>query len=423
VSRDRQLVAGLDLGSTKTCAVIADVVGDLPRMPLAKVLGVGLARNSGVRHGMVRDIDETSRSIAAAMRDAERMAGVKVSAVTCGIAGEHVSARVSPGVVAVSGDEVTADDVARVNEVARAVSLGRDQELLHDIPQEYKVDQQRGISDPVGMTGTRLEVEMYLVTVQSTAAQNLRRSVERARYRPAELVLEPLAASYAVLTEDEKELGVALVEVGGGSTGVAIFHEGKIRHLASIKFAGSHVTSDLVQGLGVTQADAERLKERHGIAYQPMVDASEMINLPSTPSQGARQAPREMLSHIIHQRVDEIFQLVQREFDRAGYGGGRLPAGVVLTGGTTHLPGMVELAREAFALPVRTGTPEQGISGLVDSVQAPRYAVPVGLVLYAARRLAHGGAGGMGGTGGQLVRSAGVDKLFGPLKRWLQDFF
>jgi len=231
-------------------------------------------------------------------------------------------------------------------------------------------------------------------------------------------VLEPLAASYAVLTDDERELGVALVEVGGGSTGVAIFHEGKIRHLASIKFAGTHVTSDMMQGLGVTQADAERLKERHGVAYQPLVDASEMINLPSTPSQGARQASRELLSHIIHQRVDEIFQLVQREFERAGYGGGRLPAGVVLTGGTAHLPGMVELAREAFAVPVRAGSPEQGISGLVDSVQAPRYAVPVGLVLYAARRLAHGGT-----ASGSLVRSAGVDKLFGPLKRWLQDFF
>jgi cell division protein FtsA len=418
VSRDRQLVAGLDLGSTKTCAVIAEVVGDLPRLPLAKVLGVGLAKNTGVRRGMVRDIDETTQSIVAAMRDAERMAGVKVTALTCGIAGEHVSARPSTGVVAVSADEVTAEDVARVNEVARAVALGRDHELLHDIPQEYVVDQQHGISDPVGMTGTRLEVEMYLVTVQSTAAQNLRRSVERARYRPADLVLEPLAASYAVLGDDERELGVALVEVGGASTGVAIFHEGKIRHLASLKFAGTHVTSDLMQGLGVTQADAERLKERHGVAYQPLVDASEMITLPSTPSQGARQASRELLSHIIHERVDEIFQLVQREFERAGYGGGRLPAGVVLTGGTAHLPGMVELAREAFALPVRAGSPEQGISGLVDSVQAPRYAVPVGLVLYAARKLAQGSA-----PGGSLVKSAGVEKLFGPLKRWLQDFF
>jgi len=418
VSRDRRLVAGLDLGSTKTCAVIAEVVGELPRSPLAKVLGVGLAKNSGVRRGVVRDIEETTRSVTAALRDAERMSGVKVQAVTCGIAGEHVSARGSSGVVAVNGDEITPSDVARVNEVARAVSLGPDQELLHDIPQEYIVDQQRGISDPIGMTGMRLEVEAYLVTVQSTAAQNLRKAVQRAGYRVADLVLEPLAASYAVLTDDEKELGVALVEVGGGSTGVAIFHEGKIRHVASLKYAGAHVTNDLVQGLGVTQADAERLKERHGIAYAPLVDSSEMINLPSTPGQGARQASRELLSHIIHQRLDEIFMLVGREFERAGYGGGRLPAGVVLSGGTAHLPGLVELAREVFAVPVRAGTPELGISGLVDSVQAPRYAVPVGLVLYAARRLTQGAATHAASTG-----DGSVERVLGPLKRWLQDFF
>jgi cell division protein FtsA len=418
VTRERRLVAGLDLGSTKTCAVIAEVVGDLPRLPIAKVLGVGLAKNAGVRRGMVRDIDETTRSIVAAMRDAERMAGVKVSGVTCGVAGEHVTALPSSGVVAVGGEEISATDVARVNEVARAISLGKDSELLHDIPREYVVDQQGGISDPVGMTGTRLAVEMYLVTVQTTAAQNVRKSVQRAGYRVTDLVLEPLAASYAVLTDDEKELGVGLVDVGGGSTGVAVFHNGKIRHIASIQYAGTQVTSDLVQVLGVTQGDAERLKERQGVAYAPLVDLSEMIELPSTPGQGPRQAPRELLSHIIHERVDEIFDLVSREFERAGFGGGRLPAGVVLTGGTTHMPGMVELAREAFALPVRAGTPEQGISGLVDSVQAPRYAVATGLVIYAARRLAQGGP-----SSGSMAGSAGVDKVFGPLKRWLQDFF
>jgi cell division protein FtsA len=411
-------VAGLDLGSTKTCAVIAEVVGDLPRLPLVKVLGVGLAKNAGVRHGMVRDIDATTQSVMAAMRDAERMAGVKVGGVTCGIAGEHVAASTSPGVVAVLGEEISAEDVARVNEVARAVSLGKDSELLHDIPQEYVVDQQGGISDPVGMTGTRLEVDMYLVTVQATAAQNLRKSVQRAGYRVVDLVLEPLAASYAVLTDDEKTLGVALVDVGGGSTGVAIFHDGKIRHLASIKYAGTQVSTDLMHVLGVTQAEAERLKERHGVAYAPLVDAAEIITLPSTQGQGPRQASRELLSNIIHQRVDEIFDLVAREFERAGYGGGRLPAGVVLTGGTAHLPGMVELARDAFGLPVRAGSPEQGLSGLVDSVQAPRYAVAAGLVLYAGRKLAQGTA-----PGGSMVRQAGMDKVFGPLKRWLQDFF
>lgn len=414
---ERRLVAGLDIGSTKTCAVVAEVTGDLPRAPLAKVLGVGVARNQGVRRGVVRDIEETTRSIVQAMGNAQRMAGVKVTDVTCGIAGEHVAARTSSGVVAVTGDEIADSDRRRVTEVARAVSLGRDHELLHDIPQEYKVDQQSGIAEPVGMTGMRLEVEMVLVTVQSTAAQNLRKAVQRAGYRVADLVLEPLAAALAVLTGDERELGVALVEVGGASTGVALFQEGKIRHLASLKFAGAHVTSDLVQGLGVTQADAERLKERYGIAYEPLVDPNEMVELPSTPGQGARQASRQLIAHIIHQRVDEIFQLVGREFDRAGYGGGRLPAGVVLTGGTAHLPGMVELAREAFAVPVRAGAPELGITGLVDSVQAPRYAVPVGLVLYAARRVAHG-AGDRGSLGG-----GGWDQWIGAFKRWLQDFF
>jgi cell division protein FtsA len=339
-----------------------------------------------------------------------------VAAVTCGIAGEHVSARSSSGVVAVTGDEISEADRRRVNEVARAVSLGRDQDLLHDIPQEYMVDQQKGIADPVGMTGMRLEVDMVLVTVQSTAAQNLRKAVQRAGYGVADLVLEPLAAAHAVLTDDERELGVALLEVGGGSTGVAIFQEGKIRHVASIKFAGMHVTNDLVQGLGVTHGDAERIKERHGVAYEPLVDPNEMVDLPSTPGQGARQAPRQLVAHIIHQRVDEIFQLVAREFERAGSGGSRLPAGVVLTGGTAHLPGMVELAREAFAVPVRTGTPELGIAGLVDSVQAPRYAVPVGLVLYAARRLAQG-------AGDRGTRGAGMDRWLEPVKRWLQDFF
>jgi cell division protein FtsA len=413
VSRDRRLVAGLDLGSTKTCAVIAEVVGDLPRRPLAKVLGVGLARNGGVRRGVVRDIEETARSVAAAMRDAERMAGVSVPAVTCGIAGEHVAARTSTGVVAVAAEEVTAADVTRVNEVARAVSLGRDQEILHDIPQEYQVDQQRGISDPVGMTGMRLEVEMYLVSVQATAAQNLRKSVQRAGYRVADLVLEPLATSYAVLTDDEKELGVALVEMGGASTGVAIFREGRIRHFASLPWAGTRVTSDLMEGLGVTQADAERLKERHGVAYRPLVDPAEMINLPSTAGQGARQASRELVADIIHHRMDEIFQLVAREFERAGC---RLAAGAVMTGGTAHVPGTVELAREVFGMPVRAGTPEQNISGLVDSVQAPRYAVPVGLVLYAAHQLARGV--GRRTSGGQAV-----DSVVASVKRWLEDFF
>lgn len=406
--RRESLVAGLDLGSTKTCAIIAEAVGDA-RAPVAKVLGIGLARTTGVKRGMVRDIEETTRSIVRAMKDAERMAGVdRAPPVFCGIGGQHVLTRSEKGLVSVTGSEIARADVTRVDQVARDVRLGDDYELLHPIPQEYKVDGHGGISDPVGMTGLRLEVDMLLVAVQSQAAQNLRKAVERAGYGVAGLVLEPLAVSLTVLTDEEKELGCALVELGGGSTNVAVFHDGKLKHLQSLRYAGAHVTSDLVQGLGVTQSDAERLKERWGAAYTPMVNPDEVIELPGTPGQGPRQAKRELLAHIIQERLDEIFGLVAAEIETAGYTG-RLPAGVVVTGGGAHLPGVVELGREAFAMPVRKGMPELGVKGLVDSVQAPRYAVPVGLALYGASRRVQAGDA--------------VGKILGPVKRWLQDFF
>ncbi|MCZ6917738.1 MAG: cell division protein FtsA [Gemmatimonadetes bacterium] len=405
------LIAALDLGSTRTCAVIAQITGD-DRASGAKILGVGISRETGVRRGVVRDIDETTRSIVDAMRDAERMAGVQVPNIHCGIAGEHIQVRTSDGLASVSGEEISKADVERVNDVATAITMGPDRELLHSIPQEYRVDDQDGISDPQGMTGLRLEVHMYLVSVQTAVAQNLRKSVERAGYRVGQLVLEPLAASMAVLTEEERELGCVLVDLGGGSTGVGVFKDGKIQHVASLPYAGAHITSDIVQGLSVTQADAERLKEKWGMAYTPMVDPDETIDLPSTPGQGVRQAKRELLAHIIHQRLDEILGLAQQEIEKTGLAG-NLPAGVVVTGGGAHLPGVVELAREAFALPARAGAPLHGISGLVDSVQAPRYTVAVGLLLYAAARETHARAAAESGTG----------KILSSVKRWLQDFF
>jgi cell division protein FtsA len=411
VKRDR-LVAGLDLGSTKTCAVIAEAVGDA-RVPGVRVLGLGVARTSGIRRGMVRDIEETMRGIGEAVRDAQRMAGVEAPAVCCGITGEHVRTRNEAGLASVTGDEITRADVQRVEDVAKAVSLGPDRELLHFIPQEYRVDGQGGISDPAGMTGLRLEVDMYLVSIQSTAVQNVRRAVERAGFRVAGLVLEPLATSLAVLTDEERELGCVQVELGGGSTSLAVFKDGKIRHFASLRFAGSHVTSDIVQGLSVTQADAERLKERFGVAYTTLVDPDETIELPATPGQGSRRAKRELLAHIIQERLDEILGLVQQNLDETGFTSNRLPAGAILTGGGAQLAGMQELAREVLAMPVRIGIPNRGVTGLVDSVSAPRYAVPVGLALWAARqRLA-----GVGEPG------VSVEKWLGPVRRWLQDFF
>lgn len=413
-----RLVSGLDIGSAKTTAIIATVEGDLPKHPTIKVLGVGQARTTGMRRGVVSDIEETTRSIRKAMQDAERMAGVQVHEVYGGIAGEHVQAMTSKGIVAVSHEEIDKADVDRANEVARTQAIPQDRELLHAIPQEYTVDKNIGIRDPIGMSGTRLETEMYLVTIGSSPAINLRKSVERAGYKVRELVLEPLASALATLTEDEKELGVALVEMGAGTTDLAVFHEGKIRHLGTIAFGGNNATSDIVHGLGVTQADAERLKERYGCAYEPLVDPSEVIQLPSTVAQGDRQIPRELLAHIIHQRMDEIFDLVQRDIAAAGYAG-KLSAGVVLTGGAAAMQGAAELASEVFGTGVRVGVPSENIGGLVDSVEAPRFATVVGLAQYGANRIALGGAT----SGKRIPLGKGMEGIASKIKFWLQDFF
>jgi cell division protein FtsA len=414
-----RIIAGLDIGSAKTTVVIAEAVGDRKNTPTLKILGVGQARTTGLRRGIVSDIEETTRSIKKAIDDAERMAGTKVDALYAGIAGEHVRAMISKGIVAVNGDEISKADVDRANDVARAQPVPQDRELLHAIPQEYSVDKNQGIRDPIGMIGTRLETEMYLVTIGASPAMNLRKSVERAGYRVRELVLEPLASALSVLTEDEKELGVALVEMGAGTTDIAVFHEGKIRHLGTVNYGGNNVTSDIVQGIGVTQADAERLKERYGCAYEPLVDPGDVVQLPSTVAQGERHIPREVLAHIIHQRMDEIFNLVLTEIERAGFAQ-RLNGGVVITGGAAAMQGVAELAADVFGTGVRIGSPEENIGGLADSVDAPRFATVVGLALYGANR----SAAGFSPTGKhRALAGAGVDKFTKRLKTWLEDFF
>jgi cell division protein FtsA len=394
-TQPQRLVAALDLGSTKVVAVIAEVTGEA-RDPGAKILGLGVERSGGIRRGVVRDIEETTRAIEKAMKSAQRMAGVEVGSIYCGIAGEHVAGRSSHGMVSVTGDEIRTSDVARVNDMASNVSFGRDHELLHAIPQDYLIDQQGGISEPIGMT---------------------RKCVERAGYQVAEFVLEPLAASLAVLTPDEIELGCAIVDLGGGSTNVSIFHSGKIRHTGSLLCAGGHVTADIVHGLQVTQHDAERLKERFGAAFEPLVPESDVFELPSTPGQGARNAQRRILAHIMHMRLQEVLEYALDEITRAGYHQ-RLPAGVIVTGGGALAPGIVELAREVFAMPARCGVPGQRLRGLADSVESPRMAVPAGLVLYGARQVAVSGGFGAGGR-----KSPAVEKVLAPVKRWLQDFF
>ncbi len=415
-----RLVAGLDIGSAKTTAIIAEVVGDLPRRPTVRILGVGHARTTGLRRGVVADIEEAARAVRAAVGEAERMAGARAEAVFAGIAGEHVRAVTSQGIVAVAGDEITRADVDRVNAVARALAIPPDRELLHAIPQEYTVDRTTGIQDPVGMGGMRLETDMYLVTIGSQPAANLRKCVERAGHQVRELVLEPLASALAVLTEDEKELGVTLVELGASSTDVAVFHENKIRHLANVPYGGAHVTSDLVHGVNLSHADADHLKETYGVALESMVDGDEVIALPDSPAHGPRQVPRELLAHIIHQRLDEIFDLVVRSVRGAGLAS-PLAGGVVLTGGGAELPGTAALARDVFGAKVRVGRPVDAIAGLREALDTPREATVAGLTLYGASRLA------IGGTAAAPRRVAlgapGVDKWAQRVKLWLQDFF
>ena len=411
-----QIVAGLDIGSTKTAVVIAEVSGDSPAEMTVKVLGVGQARTSGVRREVVTDIEATTESVRKAVKEAELMAGVAVERVYTGIAGEHVHGRASTGVVAIGGAEIIARDVARVHEVARAVVVPADREVLHAIPQEYLVDAQGGIRQPVRMAGTRLEAEVYMLTMSATAAQNIRKSVDRAGYQIAELVYEPIASSLAVLSEDDKEVGVALVELGGGTTDLAIFHERKIRHLASLPWGGSTVTNDIVKGLSLPYSEAARTKERWGAARAAMVDPRETFEVPGVAGAPSRQVARELLAHIIEQRLDEIFGLVAEQIEKSGFAD-RLAGGVVLTGGGASLDGVAELAEASFRGPVRVGTPGEGLGGLVDAVRRPKFATAVGLSLYGARReVAQGMAGGT--AGGTSVN--GVIKW---MREWLTDFF
>jgi cell division protein FtsA len=340
------------------------------------------------------------------------MAGATVDRVYAGIAGEHIQAFSSSGVVAVGGEEVMASDLSRVHEVAQAIALPPDRELLHAIPQEYRVDHQGGIKDPLGMAGTRLEAEVFLVTAASAATTNIRKAVSRAGYRVQELVLEPLASSRAVVTEDEKEVGVAMVEMGGGTTDLAVFYEGKIRHVASLPFGGLTVTNDLVKGLSIPFAEAQKAKEQFGAAFAQMVDPQETVELPG-PSPGQRRhVARELIAHIVEQRLDEMFGLVQEDLNRAGVLD-KLGAGIVLTGGATVLHGTVELAQQVFAAPVRAGRPEEGLTGLADSVALPRFATVAGLALYGADRFKETGEGASTLTSGLVTKIAA----------WLKEFF
>ncbi len=400
------------MGTTKICAIVAEpnAQGGLD------VLGVGAAASKGLRRGVVVNIDSTVEAIKQAVAEAEQMAGVEVSGVYAGVAGGHIRGVNSRGVVAVSGKdrEVSAEDVERAVEAARAINLPQDREIIHVLPQTFVVDDQDGVREPVGMSGVRLEVEAHIVTGAVTSVQNVVRSVNRAGLTVHDIVLEPLASAEAVLYADERELGVILVDIGGGTTDVALVREGAVWHTAILPLGGDHITSDIAMGLRTPAGEAEELKRRYGCALTALVKAEETIDVPSVGGRKPRQLSRQILSEIIQPRVEEIFTLVSRELGKAGFQDGA-PAGVVVTGGTSILQGVPELAEAVFDLPVRRGVPET-VGGLAEVVRSPIYSTGVGLALYGARHsAAHGGGGAAGdGVAGRLARRVAA---------WFADVF
>lgn len=403
---------GLDVGSTKTCAVLVEATpgrnGAGEPEPL-RVLGIGVVPTSGLQAGVVTNLEATTESILEAAREAELVAGREVESAYVGVPGLHAEVACSSGIVVVEGKEIDEADVRRVEEVGRTVALDPGREILHAIPQEYLVDGRRGIQDPIGMTATRLEAEICIVTAATAACLELRKAVDRAGYRPEELVLEPLASSLAVLDDRERRQGVALVELGGSRTDLVVFRSERIERVRSFPWGSATVTSDISKGLGVLPEEAARLKERYGCALRRAVDPAEELEVPGPGGGPPRRIARELLAHIIEQRLDEILGLVYDDLERTGLLAG-LGAGIVLTGGGASLPGTVELARGVFNLPVRAGEPSAGLVGLGDAVRRPSYATSVGLALYGSAREPSGG----------FVTAS---RVLSGLGAWLKDFF
>ncbi len=409
----QNVLAGLDIGTTKIVALIAEPEDD----GSLRVIGVGKSPSLGLRRGVVVNLEKTIRSIEDALDAAERQAGLEIGSVFAGIAGDHIRSINSRGVIAVSrkGNEITQADVDRVIEAARAIALPMDREIIHVLPQEFIVDDQPGIKDPVGMAGVRLEGEIHIITGAVTSAQNIYKSVQRAGVEVSDLVLQPLATSYAVLSEDEKELGVAVLDLGGGTADLAVFYDGSIRHTAVIGLGGENVTNDVAIGLRTPRDQAERIKIEHGVSLQAMVEADEIIEVPGVGGRDPREVSRDVLAAIIEPRMEEIFALTLREIQRSEYMD-LLTTGLVLTGGGAMLDGAVELAEQVFDMPVKLGLPS-GIEGLSEEVATPMFATAVGLLQYAVKE-GQGRGRGFRSTGGGLFES-----VLARMRRWIDEFF
>lgn len=375
-----KMIVGLDIGTSKVVAIVGEVDSD----GNLSVIGIGSHPSRGLKKGVVVNIESTIQSIQRAIEEAELMAGCQIHSVYAGIAGSHIRSMNSHGIVAIRDKEVHSLDLERVIDAAQAVAIPADQKVLHILPQEYLIDSQEGIKKPLGMSGVRLEAKVHLVTCAVNAVQNIDKCIKRCGLEVDDIILEQLASAYAVLTEDEKELGVCLVDIGGGTTDIAVFTEGSIRHTGVIPIAGDQVTNDIAMALRTPTQHAEEIKIKYACALAQLAGAEETIKVPSVAERPPRDLSRQALAEVIEPRYDELFTLVQAELRRSGYED-LVAAGIVLTGGTSKMEGVVELAESIFHMPVRIGVP-QGVNGLQDIVRNPIYSTGVGLLQYGVKQ-------------------------------------
>lgn len=404
------LIVGLDIGTTKICAIVGNVTDDG-----IDVVGIGTSPSNGLRKGVVINIESTVASIKKAIEEAELMAGCEIKSVYAGVAGGHIKGINSDGVIAIKNREVNQDDVRRVIEAAKAINIPMDREVIHILPQEFIVDEQDGIREPLGMSGVRLEAKVHIVTGAVTSAQNIVKSCNRAGLDVADIVLEQLASAEAVLSSDEKELGVCLVDIGGGTTDIAIFVDGAIKYTSVISLGGNHLTNDIAVGLRTPMAEAEKIKRNHGCCLSALVGKDEKIEVPSVGGRKPRELSRSVLCEILGPRVEELFSLVNREIVKSGFEDA-VASGVVITGGSSILDGMPELAEQIFNLPVRRGLPQR-IGGLTDVVSSPAYSTGVGLVIYGSRNVGPR----------EFPTTKSEDSIFSTttrrMKSWFREFF
>ena len=381
MAEHKQSVSALDVGTSKVIALIGEVVADE-----INIVGMGLAESRGLKAGMVTNIDATAQAIQQAMSEAERMAECKISSVVTGISGNHIRSLNSQGVVKIKDGEVTKADIERAKDTAKAVNIPPDHQILHTVVQEYIIDNQPGVREPIGMSGVRLDTRVHIITGAVTALQNVQKCIERCGLKVDEIMLQPLVSADAVLTEDEKELGVCVIDIGGGTTDIAVYTNGAIRHTAVIPIAGDLITRDLAQALRTPYAAAERIKIFHGVALENLEGLDEMVEVPSVGDRLPRQISRRTLASVIGPRVEEILELTLNELRRAGFPEEVLTSGIVLTGGASLLRGVVELTEDVFNLPARIGVPQE-VGTLSDRIRNPRYATVIGL-LHAAKKRA-----------------------------------